>query len=162
MVLPFIRPPRASRFQHPPEHLLVRRRADQPPRSRNGHVIRRALVQPDAQKFPQSERICHPPGDASFAVDALEKADHHQPEVDPWRQRRPSEVLMVELAAAPFTETVEAFTLQQIVQASVERMARCLRQLASVPQRFLSLPLLACSHRHGSILRQNISNSKCF
>ena len=53
------------------------------PRPRDGHMIRRALVQSDPEKLPQRERIRPAPGDPVFAVDGFEKADHHQPEICP-------------------------------------------------------------------------------
>src|SRR6266852_9810578 len=74
MVLPFIQAAARQPLQHPPEHLLVRRPADQPARSRNRHVIRRWLVQSYVQKLPQGQRVGHPPGNASFAVDAFKKS----------------------------------------------------------------------------------------
>jgi hypothetical protein len=54
--------------QHPAKHFLMRGLVHQPAGARDGHMIRRPLIQPDLQKLPQTQRIRHPPRDASFAL----------------------------------------------------------------------------------------------
>jgi hypothetical protein len=55
--------------------------------------------------LPRRQRIGNPPRYASFAVDALEKADHHQPENTGPEPTKAAQLLVIELPAAPFTET---------------------------------------------------------
>ncbi len=148
--------------QHPSKHFLVRRLVHQPPRARDRHMIRRLFIQPNLQKLPQTQGIGHPPGDASLAVDPLEEADQHQPEVHPRRQRRSAQPLVVELPAPTLAESIKIGFLQQLVQPPVERVSGRLGQLCPIPQRLLSLTMLARSHGHGPIVSKNISEVTCF
>ena len=83
-----------------------------------------------------------------LAVEAFEESDHHQPEIGPRSQRRTAQLLVIELPAAAFAEAVETLLIEHPVQPLIKRMARRFRQLTLIPQRFLPLALLACSHRH--------------
>ncbi len=77
--------------------------------------IRRPLIQPDLQKLAQTQRVRHPPGNTALALDPLEEADQHHPEVHPWGQRRTTQLLVIELAAARFAKLIEACLLQHLV-----------------------------------------------
>src|SRR6266487_1228291 len=125
----------------------------QPPRPWDRHVVRGWLVQSDLQELAQAKRIRHAPGDASFAVDPLKKTDQHQTEVHAWHERRTAQFFVIKLAAAALTELVEASFVQHLIQPLIERMPRSFGQLTAIPETFLSLPLLARSHRHSRILR---------
>src|SRR5271157_5386778 len=126
---------------------------DQPPRARNRRVVRRHLVQPDAHKAPQRQRVRQPPGNPTLAVDALEIADQQRAKVNPRRQRRPPALGRIELRAPPFDKFVEALGLQQLVQPLIERMSRRRRQLGvRNPDVLLLLPLLAGAHCHARIV----------
>jgi catechol 2,3-dioxygenase-like lactoylglutathione lyase family enzyme len=61
---------------------------DQPPRARDRRVIGRRLVQPDAEKIAQRQRIRRAPRDAGLRVNPFEVADEQQAEIDAWRQVR--------------------------------------------------------------------------
>jgi hypothetical protein len=104
IVLPFISPPRANHLSShaTPADAL---RADQPPRSRNSHMIRRSLIQPDAQKLPQRQRVGHPP-----------------------RQRTP-ECRVIEPPAAAFSEAVESLLIEDPIQPIRRGMPRRIWQL---------------------------------
>src|ERR1019366_3438511 len=140
--------------QHPAEDFAMRVQIDQPPRARNRRVVRRVLVQPDAHKAPQRQRVRQSPSNPALAVDALEIPDQQRPEVDPRRQRRPPVLGRVELCAPALDKLVEALCLQQLIQTLIERMPRSRRQLrVRNPDVFLLLPLLARAHCHAHILR---------
>ena len=62
-------------------------------------MVRRPLIQSDLQKLPQTQRIRYSPCNATLALDPFEKPDQHHPEVDPWRQRRTPQRLVIELPA---------------------------------------------------------------
>ena len=113
-------------------------------------MIRRLFIQPNLQKLPQTQGIGHPPGDASLAVDPLEEADQHQPEVHPRRQRRSAQLLVVEPLAPTLAEPIEVGFLQNPIQPLVERVPRRLGQFGPIPQRLLSLAVLPCTHSHAS------------
>src|SRR5258708_7243638 len=127
---------------------------DQPPRARNGRVIRRVLVQRNAHKAPQRQRIRQPPGNAALRPDALEIPDQQRPKVNPRRQRRAPVLLRIKLRRAALDQRGESLRLQQFIQTLIERMPRSRCQLRVCdPQIFLLLPLLACPHRHAPILQ---------
>ena len=125
-------------------------------------MIRRSLVQPDPEKMAQRQRICNPPGKASFAVDPFEKADHHQPEILTRSQRWPPQLLVIELTATLFTETVEALPLQHFVQTFVERVSWCFWQFVSVPKRLLPFALFPCTHGHTQFYAETFSDGNDF
>jgi len=112
----------------------------------------RPLVQPDLQELPQTQGVCHSPRDSPFTLDPLEETDQHRPEIHPRCERRAAQLLVIELAAARFTELVELCLLQHFVQSSIKRMPRSFRQIAAIPKLLLSLTPRACSHRHGKTL----------
>ena len=139
--------------QHPQEHFPVRFHIDQPPGSGDGGVIGRVLVQADAQKTAQAQRIGSSPRDPPFRIDTFEIANQQQAEVYSRRQRWTPVVLRVELRAFGFGKLVELLPIQHLVQARVERMAWSGGQFGMRdPQLFLPLPVFARSHRHRNIL----------
>src|SRR5215467_4408022 len=97
---------------------------DQPPRARNGGMVRRGLVQSDAQETPQRQRVLRSPGNSAFTVDPLEIADHQQPEVNPRHQSRAASIRRIEAPALVFYKTVKIMFLQNSVQTLIERMTR--------------------------------------
>lgn len=101
---------------------------NQPPRPRDGGVIRRRFRQRDAHKLPQRQRVGQPPGDAVLAVDAFAVADQQRTEVDSWNQAGTSHGRRVELAAKTLDKDVKLFIVQKLVQPRIERMARRVRQ----------------------------------
>ena len=66
--------------------------------------VRRRLVQPDAKKIAQRQRVCRTPGDAALGVNPLEIANQQPPEIDPRRQARPAHRLCVKARALSFSE----------------------------------------------------------
>ena len=70
--------------------------------------------------------------------------------------------LVVELPAPTLAEPIKIGFLQQLVQPPVERVSGRLGQLCPIPQRLLSLTMLARSHGHGPIVSKNISEVTCF
>ena len=111
-------------LQHPHEDLLMSFGVDEPPGSRDRYVIGRPLIQPNAQKLPQSERIGQPPGDATFAIESFKETNHHDPEVEPRCQRRTSQFLVIELSALGLAKAIEARLVENLVEPLVERVAR--------------------------------------
>src|SRR3989449_4155740 len=117
-------------------------------------MIRRVLVQSDAHKAPQRQRVRQPPGNPALRSDALEIPDQQRPKVNPRRQRRTPVLLGIKLRAPGLDKLVEALGLQQLIQTLIERMPRSRCQLRMRdPQIFLLLPLLARPHRHVPILQ---------
>ena len=140
--------------QHPSKHFAMRVQINQSPRTRDRGVVRRVLVQRNAHKTPQCQRIRQPPGNAPLGPDALEIPDQQRTKVDPRRQRRPPVLRRIKLRAPPLDKLVEALGLQQLIQLLVEGMPRrrcqfCVRD----PQPLLLLPLLARAHGHRAILQ---------
>ena len=67
--------------QDPHKDGFMRLEIDEPTRPRNRRVIGRRLMQGEAEKVAQRERIARPPRDAALGVEALEIANQQQPEV---------------------------------------------------------------------------------
>lgn len=109
-------------LQHPREHLPMGFLIDQPAGPGDRRVIRRRVVQRQAEEVPQRQRIGRPPRDTAFRVQALEAADEQQPKVDARRHARPSHRVRVEPRAGGLCEVVKSLVRQQSIQARVERM----------------------------------------
>src|ERR1019366_7939066 len=119
-----------------------------PARSRDGRVIRRALIQSDSQKPPQPERIRRPPGNAALRIDPLEIAQQQQAEIHSRRQRGPAVVGGVEYRALLLYKLIELLAVEEFIEALIKRMRRTLSQLVvSDPKIFLPLAVLASAHR---------------
>src|SRR5277367_1668527 len=152
--LTFEQPAISQYAQHPAEDFPMRVQIDQPPGARNRRVIRRVLVQTNAHKTPQCQRIRQPPGNAALRPYALEIPDQQRTEIDPRPQRRTPVPGRIELRAPALHKLIEALRLQQLVQLLVKRMPRRSGQLrVRDPQFLLLLPLLLRSHRHAPILQ---------
>ena len=145
---------RTQTLQNPGKHGPMRFERDQAPRPRNRRVVWRRLVQPDAQKIAQRQRIRGAPSDAALRVDAFEIADQKQPEIDARGQAGPTHRLGVKGGALRFSEIVEAVLAQQLIQPPIKRMAGGRRQVRRRnPHRRLSIAC-ARAHRHGrSVVR---------
>ena len=134
---------------------------------RDGGVIRRLLIQSDAQELPQPQGVARPPGDATFRIDSLEVSDqqpvtaqedrivlHAQRGKRMGRERRPAIVLRVEASAFALSELIEVLLIQQFVQTLIERMAGAGGQFRmSNPEPLLAPPVFACAHGHRNILK---------
>src|SRR6266571_2317369 len=132
----------------------MRIEVDQYSRARDGRMVRRVLVQRNAHKAPQRQRVRQPPSNPALRSDALEIPDQQRPKVNPRRQRRAPVLLRIKLRAPALDKLVEALGLQQFIQTLIERMPRSRCQLRVCdPQIFLLLPLLARPHRHVPILQ---------
>src|SRR2546427_6803550 len=119
-------------------------------------MIRRVLVQSDAHKAPQRQRVRQPPGNPALRPDALEIPDQQRPKVNPRRQRRTPVLGRIELRTPLLDKLVEALGLQQLIQTLIKRMPRRCGQLrVRDPDLLLLLPLLARPHRHAPILQTN-------
>lgn len=113
---------------------------DQPPRPRNRRVVRGRLVQSDTQKIAQRQRVRRTAGDAALGVDALEITDQQQPKIDPRRQSRPAYRLRIKAASLGFGKIVEPVLAQQLIQATIKRLACGRRQVRRRdPHRRLSI-----------------------
>src|SRR5229473_4420544 len=120
-------------------------------------MVRSFLIQSDGQKLPQRERIGQTPRDATLAIEPFEEPDHHDAEVQARWQRRPPQLGVVEAGATLLAEVVKTSLVENLVQTAIERMARSHRQLATVPQCLLPLPLLSRAHGHKIILKSKHS-----
>src|SRR5437879_11328917 len=119
-------------------------------------MIRRVLVQSDAHKAPQRQRVRQPPGNPALRPDALEIPDQQRPKVNHRRQRRTPVLGRIELRTPLLDKLVEALGLQQLIQTLIKRMPWSRRQLGvRDPDLLLLLPLLARPHRHAPILQTN-------
>src|SRR5438445_5173318 len=127
-------------------------------------MIRRVLVQSDAHKAPQRQRVRQPPGNPALRPDALEIPDQQRPKVNPRRQRRTPVLGRIELRTPLLDKLVEVLGLEQFIQALIKRMSRRRRQLrVRDPDVLLLLPLLARPHRHAPILRtKSVDTSEVF
>ena len=98
---------------------------EQPPGTRERHMIRRRFVETVAEETTQRQGVGDAPSDAALGVYAFEEADQLQSKVDSRRQRRPSQPVVVERPTALFAEAVEVGCIQRFVESFVERMSRC-------------------------------------
>src|SRR5438270_11752267 len=142
----------------------MRVEVDQSSRARDGRVIRRVLVQPDARETPQRQRVRQPPGNPALRPDALEIPDQQCPKVNPRRQRRTPVLGRIKFRASLLDKLVEALRLQQLIQTLIKRMPRrCGQFRVRDPDVLLLLPLLTRPHRHAPILRtKSVDTTKAF
>src|SRR5882672_4797309 len=120
----------------------------QPPRSRDRHMIRRCLIESIVQESPQTQAVGHSPANAAFTLDSFEESNQQQSEVHTRSQRRPPYFPVIELTASLLAKRVEARFVQNAVQPLVKGMSRRFSPLACVEQLFLLLPGSPRSHRH--------------
>src|ERR1035438_5816157 len=102
----------------------MRLQIDQSARAGNRGMIGCILIQRDAQKAPQTQRVLQPPGDAALSLDPLEIPDHQRAEIDPRRQSMRTQLVGIKPCAQLLDERVESLAVKNLVQASVERMTR--------------------------------------
>jgi len=132
---------------HPREARSMRFHVDQAAGAREGGMIRRRGVEPEADEAPHGQRIRGAPCDAALGVQAFGIADEQQPEVAPRRQTRPAHHGRVERLTLLLGEPVEAGLVKDRVQPDVERMARRGRQISRrYPHR--GVLARAFAHRH--------------
>src|SRR5437870_4328053 len=162
--LPLQKPAIGQHPQHPTEYFTMRIEVDQSSRARDRRVVRRVLVQRNAHKAPQRQRVRQPPGNPPLRPDTLEIPNQQRPKVNPRRQRRTPVLLRIKLRAPLLDKLVEALGLQQLIQTLIKRMSRRPRQLGvRDPDVLLLLPLLARPHRHAPILRtKSVDTSEVF
>src|SRR5437870_9577592 len=86
----------------------MRVQIDQSSRARDRRVVRHVLVQRDAHKAPQRQRVRQPPSNPALRPDALEIANQQRPEIDARRQRRTPVLLRIKLRAPALDKLVEA------------------------------------------------------
>src|SRR5437867_3823850 len=123
---------------HPREYRLMRLDVDQAAGARDRRMIGRRLVEAQAQKVAYRQRVRCPPGDPALRVEPFEIADQQQAEVPARREAGPSHHRRIERPTVLLNEAVEACSLEDLVQAHVERVPRRHRELGrGDPQRRL-------------------------
>ena len=135
-------------LQHPPEHRLVRPQVHQPPCLGQRRVVRRLLLQAQAQELPQTERVRYPVGNPALGVDPLKVAHQKATEVHARRDRRTAHRRRVVLAADPLRVGVKLRPVENLVQPAVE----------GVPPPSLQLARL---HPEGSLLSASACPAPC-
>ena len=80
---------------------------NEPPRPRHGRVIRRRLVQLQAEKRPHAQRIGRAPCDRTLGVQPFEVTEQQQAGVPPRRQPRTSPLIGVETLAEGLDISIE-------------------------------------------------------
>ena len=114
------------------------------------------LLQAEAQKVAQRQRIGGAPRDPALRIQSFEIADQQQPKIDARRQARSADRVGIELGALRLDEIVEAALAQQLIQPGVERMTGGRRQIGrGHPHRRLPVAL-AFPHRHSQSLVRRI------
>ena len=88
--------------------------SNQPAGAREGGMIGTALVESNAQKVADTERIGGPPGDTAFGIDALEIADQEGAEVDAWGEAGPAHFLGRRTAGRRLRRTRRTFRLRAV------------------------------------------------
>ena len=120
MVLPFSNPRAAiTRSTNPKTCSCVSTAISRRVREK-GRLIGAALVESNAQKVADTERIGGPPGDAAFGIDAFEIADEEGAEGDGRGEAGPAHFPGVELLAGGIGELVELFGFEQFIEPGVE------------------------------------------
>jgi hypothetical protein len=155
MVLPLNEIRRCQDLQDPREDRAVRLQIDEAPGPRDRRVLWWDLVQAQAQKATQRERIRGAPRDPTLRIDPLKVANQQQPEVRARRQTRAADG-RIERGALRFDEIVEGVRVQDLIQALVERMPAGGRQLiGGNPQSRCPGAVLATTHGHAwSVVRR--------
>jgi hypothetical protein len=85
----------AQQTEHPREDFLMCLFVDQSSRPRDCRVIRWCRLRRQPEKIAQAQRVCQPPGDPAFAVDALEIAHQQCSKVVPGRESRSAHHRMI-------------------------------------------------------------------
>ena len=87
------------------------------------------LVQLQAQKATDAQRIRRPPRDGALGVETFEVPEQQHAEIAPRRQARPANVIGVKPLAQRLDVRVEVGLVQNLFQARVERMRGAPRQV---------------------------------
>ncbi len=101
--------------QHKREHRLMRGLIQQPPRSRDGYVIRRGFRESIVQESPQAQTVGHSPADAPFARNPFEESDQQQSEIHARSQPRPPQFGVIKATAALLAERVKSRLVKHAV-----------------------------------------------
>ena len=87
-------------------------------------MLRGLVAEVKAQEFAQTQAIGQPPGDPSFATDALAVANQKSSEIDAWRDARPTLDRLAKALAKLLGLEVELALCQNLVHLRLERMRR--------------------------------------
>jgi hypothetical protein len=136
---------------------------DQSTGARNRGVIGSILIQRNAQKAPQAQRVLQPPRNAALRLDALEIPNHQRPEINPRRQSGTTQILGVKPGTQLLDERIESLAIEDLVQPNIERVPWAHSHIRiRHPQILLPLSILACSHRHDLILKMTLVDTAQF
>jgi hypothetical protein len=125
-----------------------RLQVDQSPRPRDRRVLRRRLLEPQAQKAAQRQRVGGAPRDAALRINPLEVADQQQPEDVPGRRLgRPSLAWNGAYCVSTNSSTVG---IEHLIEPLVERVPASRRQLIRRdPQSRRPRAVSTSTHGHG-------------
>src|SRR5260370_28105467 len=122
----------------------MRLKVDQSAGARNRRVIRRVIIQCNAHKVPEAQRVLQSPGDTALRLDALEVPDHKRPEINPRRQARTPQLLGLKPCTQLLYKPVESLAVQDLVQTNIEQVPWAHRNIRVChPQFLLPLSILA-------------------
>src|SRR5258708_1954434 len=120
-------------------------------------MIRRPLLQPQAQEFPQPQRIRHPVGYPALRIDPFQVADKKAAKVRSRCDRGPPHPFRIVFPADPLRVAVKLRLLQYLVHPAIEGMLRVRLQLRGLnPEWNLSGLLLSQRHDPSLRLQQNL------
>ena len=147
---------RRQHLQDPGKHRAVRLQIDQPTRPRNRRVLRWRLIEAEAEKAAERQRVGRTPRDAALRVDTLEVADQQQTEIRAGRQTGSAPRRRIERRTLRFDELVEPVRIEDLIQSLIERMAARRRQfIRRNPQSRRPCAVLPTTHGHsGSVVRR--------
>ena len=89
-------------------------------------MLRGLVAEVKAQEFAQTQAIGQPPGDPSFATDALAVAKQKSSEIDVWCDARPTLDRLAKALTKLLDLEVELALCQNLVYLGVERVRRWL------------------------------------
>jgi hypothetical protein len=142
---------RREHLQDPREHGPVRLQIDQPPRPRDRRVLRRRLLQAEAEKAAQREGVGGAPRDPALRIDPFEVADEQQPKVRA-RQEAGAAQPGVEQRALRLDEGIERVRVEHLIETLIERVPARPRQLIrGDPQSRRSRAVGASTHGHAAV-----------
>ena len=110
------------------------------------------LLEAQAQKAAQRERVGGAPRDAALRINPFDVADQQQPEIRARRQTRAADRCGVKHDTSGFDELVETVRVQDVIQPLIERMpARRGQLVRGNPQFRRACPLSASTHGHAGV-----------
>jgi hypothetical protein len=83
-------------------------------------MVRRRLVQPDAQNSRNANESAGAPGEAAVRIDPFEVANQQRSEIDSGLQTPPTHRLRMKASALGFDNVVRPVVPQRLIKASVE------------------------------------------